>query len=104
MRKKILRLPLISAIVLAASFCAIPAGALPRIYVRIAPPTPPAEVRVVAPGPGHVWIGGYHRWDGRAYIWVPGRWVLPPRPHALWVPGHWRHAHRGWHWVEGHWR
>jgi WXXGXW repeat (2 copies) len=79
------------------------AGAVP-IYVKIAPPAPIVETRVVAPGPGYVWVGGFHRWDGRAYVWVPGRWVLPPRPHAVWVAGHWRHHHRGYYWVEGHWR
>ena len=31
------------------------------VYVKIAPPAPIAEVRVVAPGPGHVWIGGFQR-------------------------------------------
>jgi hypothetical protein len=25
----------------------------------------------------HVWIGGYHRWDGHAYAWLPD--AAPPR-------------------------
>ncbi len=84
---------------------ALPADANTRIYVRIAPPAPIVETRVVAPGPRHVWIAGYHRWDGRAYVWVPGRWDLPPAGRSVWVPGHWvRHRRNGWYWVEGHWR
>src|SRR4029453_12974737 len=91
------------AAVLAGALNAAPALAA-RVYVKVAPPAPIAEVRVVAPGPGYVWVGGFHRWDGKAYAWVPGRWALPPRAGVVWVPGHWKkHAH-GWYWVEGHWK
>jgi hypothetical protein len=87
-----------------AALAAMPAGALP-VYVKIAPPAPIVETRVVAPGPGYVWVGGYHRWDGAAYVWVPGRWAQPPRPHAVWVGGRWvHHGHHGWYWKEGHWK
>jgi YXWGXW repeat-containing protein len=95
--------PWVAAAVLAGTLIASPALAA-RVYIKIAPPAPIAEVRVVAPGPGHVWIPGFHRWDGRAYIWVPGRWDLPPRPGVVWVTGHWRHHRHGWYWVEGRWR
>lgn len=79
-------------------------AAFAQVYVRVAPPPPIVEHRPVAPGPRYVWIGGFQRWNGRAYVWVPGRWVLPPRPHAVWVPGHWRMTPRGYRWVRGHWR
>ena len=76
-----------------------------RVYVRISPPAPIVEVRTASPGPRHVWIAGYHRWDGRAYVWVPGRWELPPARRSAWVPGHWvHHRQEGWCWAEGHWR
>lgn len=75
-----------------------------EVVVRVAPPHPLAERRVRAPGPGYVWIAGYHRWDGRAYVWVPGRWELPPRPHARWIAARWAHRHGGWVLIEGHWR
>jgi hypothetical protein len=75
-----------------------------RLYVRIGPPAPVYEVRTVAPGPGYVWIEGYHRWDGRAYLWVNGRWAQPPHPRSVWVAGHWDHEQRGYFWVEGRWR
>jgi hypothetical protein len=89
--------------VLAVALVDSSAKALP-VYVRIAPPAPVVETRVVAPGPGYVWVGGFHRWDGKAYAWVPGHWVVPPRPHAAWVPGHWAHSHHGYWWKEGHWK
>jgi WXXGXW repeat (2 copies) len=74
------------------------------IVVRVAPPRARVETRVPAPGPGYVWTPGYNRWDGRAYVWVPGAWVMPPHPHAHWVAHRWEHRHGGWVFVEGHWR
>lgn len=100
---KSIRNPLILAAVLAGALHAAPALAA-RVYVKVAPPAPIAEVRVVAPGAGYVWVGGFHRWDGKAYVWTPGRWALPPRAGVVWVGGHWKkHAH-GWYWVDGHWK
>jgi len=75
-----------------------------RVYIRVGPPAPIVETRVVAPGPGYVWVPGYHSWDGRAYVWAPGAWVRPPRPHAHWVKAHWTHRGGGWVFVEGYWR
>jgi YXWGXW repeat-containing protein len=92
----------ISASVLIESACAAPRG---RMYVVVAPPPPPmVEARIVAPGPGYIWVAGYHRWDGRAYVWMPGTWVRPPHSRARWVPAHWERERRGWYFVEGHWR
>jgi len=75
-----------------------------RVYVPVPPPPPPAEVIGVAPSPRHIWIAGYHRWDGRAYVWVPGHWAARPRARAHWVPGHWAKHRRGYYWIEGRWR
>ena len=75
-----------------------------QVTVQIGPPRPRVERRVPAPAPGYVWTPGYQRWDGRAYVWVPGAWVRPPRPHARWVPARWVHRRGGWMFVEGHWR
>ncbi len=75
-----------------------------QVYVRIGPPPPRHEVIVTRPSPRHVWVAGYHRWDGRAYVWVPGAWTVPPQPYYhRWVAGHWRETPHGWIWVEGHW-
>lgn len=75
-----------------------------EVIVRVAPPAPIVETRVAAPGAGYVWIGGYHQWNGSAYAWVPGRWALPPRPHARWVAHRWVRRNGGWAFVEGRWR
>jgi hypothetical protein len=75
-----------------------------EVVVRVRPPRAVVEHRVVAPSGRHVWIGGYHRWDGNAYVWTPGRWELPPREHVVWVAPRWRHRHDGWVFVEGRWR
>jgi hypothetical protein len=74
------------------------------LYVVRRPPPVRAEVIGVAPRPGLVWIGGFWRWGGADYAWVPGRWAAPARGNRLWTPGHWRHTRRGWYWVEGRWR
>lgn len=83
---------------------ALNASAGARVYVRIQPPAAVVETRIAAPSPRHVWIAGYHRWDGAAYVWVAGRWELPPRERARWVPGHWAHSRHGWYWADGRWR
>ncbi len=75
-----------------------------RVYVRTEPPAPVYETHRVPPGQGYVWVDGYHRWDGRDYVWVPGKWERAPRAHAVWVPGRWTHDRHGWYYVQGHWR
>ena len=75
-----------------------------RVYVRVAPPPVAVEVRGTAPGPEHVWIEGYHRWEGDHYVWVQGHWDRRPRARAQWVPGHWAQDRHGWYWVEGRWK
>jgi hypothetical protein len=70
----------------------------------VGPPRTIVEVRPTRPSAAHVWIGGYHRWNGTAYVWVPGRWEIGPRPAAVWVSGHWAKSPEGWYWVEGYWR
>src|SRR5262245_17822314 len=93
-----------AAMLFSLSMCAPACAAPTRTYVRIGPPAAIVAVRPVAPGPRYVWIDGYHRWNGRAYVWVPGRWAMPPRGHAVWVPGRWHEDRHGWYFVEGHWR
>jgi len=74
------------------------------IVVKIAPPHALVERRGTPPGRDYVWIDGYHRWDGNAYVWVSGRWEQPPHPHARWVAHKWAKREGGWVLVEGHWR
>ena len=75
-----------------------------QVIVTVRPPVAIVETRPLAPGPRHVWIAGYHSYVNGAYVWVPGRWELPPRPRARWVPHHWVRRHGGWVMIEGHWR
>jgi len=84
----------------------VPREARAAVFVRIAPPRPVVERVVPAPGPRFVWVGGYYRWSGRAYVWVPGRWVVPPHPGAVWVTPAWSFApaRGGYVFVVGHWR
>lgn len=90
-----------AAALLSSCVVAPPPGAA---YVHTRPPAAIVEVRGVAPGPGFVWISGYHTWRGGTYVWVPGRWEARPRPRAVWVAGKWRHHRNGWYWVEGRWK
>ncbi|MDE1160460.1 MAG: hypothetical protein PW792_00785 [Acidobacteriaceae bacterium] len=79
------------------------AAAEAQVYVHVGPPPPRREFRP-APRPGYEWQPGYHRWDGHAYVWVPGAYAAPPRRGVHWVPGHWDRRHGGYFWVDGHWR
>jgi hypothetical protein len=83
---------------------AFPLTGMAQVVVRVAPPAPIVETQGPPPYAGAVWIGGYHRWDGGRYVWVPGRWDRPPHPGARWEPGRWDHGHDGYRWREGRWR
>ncbi len=74
-------------------------------YEAEAPPPPAPEVEVVPASPGAewVWVGGYHRWNGRQYVWVRGRYERRPHMRAVWRPAHWEVRGRMHVWVEGRW-
>ena len=96
-----------NALLLASALVALTACSPPppaTVWVKVAPPPPEVEFLTPAPAAGFVWVRGYHAWDGNTYVWVPGAWRYPPRPHAAWKPGHWRHGRHGWYWVEGRWK
>ncbi len=105
-RPGIFRLTTAGAWLLGATLLIAPAcgPTMARVYIASGPPAPVYEVRAVSPGPGYIWVEGYHRWDGRGYVWMPGRWQRPPYAHATWVPGRWERDGRGWYFVDGHWR
>jgi hypothetical protein len=87
--------------VLALALCAPALRA--EVIVRVAPPAPIVEHPGPLPSPRHVWVGGYHRWDGHHYVWVPGYYAIPPRPRAVWVPPHYDPRPGGYIFVPGHW-
>ena len=74
-----------------------------EVIVTVRPPHAVSENRGPRPGREHIWVSGYHRWDGHRYEWVAGRWERPPRPRAHWVAHHWVKRRGGWVLVEGHW-
>lgn len=72
--------------------------------VAVSPPAPLAETAPPPPAPGYVWNPGYWSWNGIKYVWVPGRYVVAPFPHARWIGGRWVHRGHRWAWVDGRWR
>jgi hypothetical protein len=74
------------------------------VVIHLAPPKVLVEKRGERPGPHHVWVSGYHRWDGKAYAWQGGRWEEPPAGHKRWVAHHYVRRDGGWVLVEGHWQ
>jgi hypothetical protein len=79
-------------------------AAAAEVVVRVTPPRMVVERRGPRPSPNHVWISGYHNWDGQRYVWTSGRWEQPPRAHARWVAHRWVHRNGGYVLVEGQWR
>jgi len=90
----------LSAISLTATVCAPGVG----MYVQTGPPLPPAEVIAVQPGPEYLWVPGYYDYAGGSYVWVSGRWAVPPHGYHAWVPARWVHEDKGWRFEKGHWR
>jgi len=74
------------------------------IVVHVKPPSLKIEHRPARPTPNHVWVSGYHRWDGNAYVWEPGKWEVPPREHAVWIAPRWEHRGDGYVFVQGYWK
>ncbi|MEI9972378.1 MAG: hypothetical protein WDO73_10195 [Ignavibacteriota bacterium] len=89
--------------VLGAMLC-IGAASAADVVVHVRPPALRVEHRPARPGRNYVWVNGYHRWDGNAYAWEPGRWAVPPRERAVWVAPRWEHRRDGYVFVEGRWR
>jgi hypothetical protein len=96
LRKGLIALVFASGLTLTTAFA--------EVIVKVAPPAAVVETRPAAPGADYVWIPGYQQWNGTAYVWAPGRWELPPRPHARWVAHRWVHRNGGYVLVEGHWK
>lgn len=80
----------------------VPAHA--EVVIRLRPPISIREHRPARPSRRHIWIAGYHRWDGNAYVWERGRYEVPPREHARWIAPRYTHRRDGYVYYEGHWR
>jgi hypothetical protein len=75
-----------------------------QIVVQIRPPRAMSERRGTPPSRNHVWVSGYHNWNGNAYAWSPGRWEQRPHARATYVQSRWTRRGNGWVLVQGHWR
>ena len=94
-----------AALLIGALSIVEPASAAVSVSVRIGPPPLPVYAQPVVPGEGYVWAPGYWAWSAELqdYYWVPGTWVLAPRPGLLWTPAYWAWDRGGFIFHEGYW-
>ncbi len=85
-------------------------GTVYRTKAPVDAPSARHETKGTAPSTKAVWVPGF--WDiqgdrnsgARAgWLWVPGRWIEPPVPHARWDPGHWGWSDGWYSWIPSHW-
>jgi len=74
------------------------------VIVREAPPPIVSERRPPPRSQGQVWIDGYWKWNGRRYVWEPGRWTAPPRGRAVWAAPRYEKHDQDYRYTPGHWR
>jgi hypothetical protein len=91
----------------AAILCLPLVGCLPMdgqvhgtMVVRSAPP--PAEVVVVTPRAGYVWVDGQWMWANGQWGWYEGYWIAA-RPNYRFERGRWERHQRGHVWIEPRW-
>lgn len=60
-----------------------------NVVVGRPPPTTVYEPVPRRPSAVSVWADGYWAWDGASYHWVPGRWLVRPRPGVVWRTARW---------------
>ena len=93
--------------ILLASLFGFALGLIPvhaEVVIKLRPPVSVREHRDSRPSNRHVWVGGYHKWDGNAYAWEKGRWEEPPHARGVWVAPRYVKRRDGYVFMEGHWR
>jgi len=98
MKKQMIRLVFLGAILFTASF-----SASAQIYVKIRPtftvvPQPPRPSRA------HIWVNEEWQNDGGSYRYSGGHWEAPPQRGYYRTQGHWQRSRRGQVWIQGSWR
>jgi hypothetical protein len=69
------------------------------------PLAPPAnDVPGQQPSPQHVWTPGHWQWGQGSYVWVAGRWEIPPASNSVWIAPQWREQGNGVVLREGYWQ
>jgi hypothetical protein len=73
------------------------------MVVRQAPPPIIIEARPSAPSSAHIWIEGSWNWDNQRYIWLGGRYAVPPEPDVVWVAARYESSSDGVRYTAGRW-
>lgn len=88
-----------------------------QVKIPMEPPKARSETRSAKPSKDAVWISGF--WDLQVdrntaarggWVWVPGRWAIPPEHGLHWSSAHWGYqagwrwsGNDWWTWIPGHW-
>jgi hypothetical protein len=77
-----------------------------EVEVETAPPPPPAVVitRPPRPSTAYIWIDGHYVLSSGRWVWIVGRWELPPRRTQIWIEPNIRPRGPRWGYTPGHWR
>jgi len=73
------------------------------VDVNSPPPTPKTEVAPKRPNDQAVWQEGNWRYYGARFVWLPGHWAMPPRPHAVYTQPRWDVVNGNHMFTEGYW-
>jgi len=74
------------------------------IIVQQAPPPIIVERRPAPPSSAHIWIEGSWNWNNSRYVWVAGRYEVPPQADAVWVAPRYESDARGYRYTPGQWK
>ncbi|MDX2187941.1 MAG: hypothetical protein SFV32_13485 [Opitutaceae bacterium] len=80
------------------------ATATAPVIITHQPPVPQTETVLAQPTSDHVWIPGYWHYRDSRYVWIAGRWEVPPHHDAVWVSPRWEKEENGYRYYEGYWR
>src|ERR1700676_5753850 len=97
--------PYVRALLLAIVVMAMSAASFAQIGISISfgPPALPVYEQPPCPAEGYIWTPGYWAYSEGDYYWVPGTWVMAPRPGFLWTPGYWGWGNGGYAFNQGYW-
>ncbi len=93
----------VAAVALAGCVATETTAPVRGVVVSGPPPAPIAEVIVVAPAPGSVWVAGYWHWTGMQYAWIPGHWEKAP-PGTAWAAPRYVKTEGAYVYEAGAWR
>ncbi len=76
----------------------------PVLVVRNSPP--PRHVEVIPANPGRGAVSSVGCWVAQptGWVWVSGRWAVPPHPNAVWVAPRWDQHGSEFHFSVGVWQ